>query len=156
MDRISLEPITRELCHRFYKGFENDPAIYMDMGTLKTYIYDVEKVDKYFESQISKDRVVFMIMRIEEPIGEVKLKYIDNIKKECSLGIHLQNDVVKGLGIGTIAERMVLDYAFKELGMKKVYADAVQKNKRSQHVLEKVGFQFVNEDDMFKYYVIER
>jgi len=36
------------------------------------------------------------------------------------------------------------------------HADAVQKNKRSQHVLEKVGFQFVNEDDMFKYYVIER
>lgn len=44
MDRISLEPITRELCHRFYKGFENDPAIYMDMGTFKTYIYDVKKL----------------------------------------------------------------------------------------------------------------
>lgn len=156
MDKISLEPITRELCHRYYKDFENDPAIYMDMGMFKIFTYDVEKVDQYFERQISKDRIVFMIMRNEEPIGEVKLKNIDDTKKECTLGIHLQNDLVKGLGIGTLAERMVLDYAFNELRMKKVYADAVLKNKRSQHVLEKVGFHFVKEDDMFKYYVIER
>jgi len=41
-----------------------------------------------------------MIMRNEEPVGEVKLKNIDYSKKECSLGIHLQNDPVNDQEIG--------------------------------------------------------
>ena len=37
-----------------------------------------------------------------------------------------------------------------------VNADAALKNTRSQHVLEKVGFQYTHEDDTFKYYRCER
>ena len=36
--------------------------------------------------------------------------------------------------------------------MQTVYADAVCRNVRSQHVLEKVGFRFVREDGAFRYY----
>ena len=32
IDQISLCVMTRELCHQLYQGWENDPAIYMDMG----------------------------------------------------------------------------------------------------------------------------
>lgn len=46
--------------------------------------------------------------------------------------------------------------AFDELGMAAVNADTIRKNTRSQHVLEKVGFRFVGEDETFKYYRIER
>ena len=37
-----------------------------------------------------------------------------------------------------------------------VNADTIRKNTRSQHVLEKVGFRFVGEDEAFKYYRIEQ
>lgn len=40
--------------------------------------------------------------------------------------------------------------------MTAVNADAIMKNTRSQHVLEKVGFHLVGEDGAFKYYRIER
>ena len=40
--------------------------------------------------------------------------------------------------------------------MAAVNADAVRKNTRSQHVLEKVGFRLIAEDDLFKYYRMER
>ena len=72
------------------------------------------------------------------------------------MGIHLQNDAVKGKGYGTQAERLILQYAFEELGMVAVNADAALKNTRSQHVLEKVGFRYTHEDDTFKYYRCER
>ena len=36
MKEISLCIMTRELCHELYKGWENDPAIYMDMDLFKT------------------------------------------------------------------------------------------------------------------------
>jgi len=72
------------------------------------------------------------------------------------MGIHLRDDSVKEKGYGTQAERLILKYAFEELGMVAVNADAVLKNTRSQHVLEKVGFRYISEDDTFKYYRYEK
>ena len=68
----------------------------------------------------------------------------------------MQNDAVKGKGYGTQAEHLAVKIAFDELGMTAVNADAIMKNTRSQHVLEKVGFHLVGEDGAFKYYRIER
>ena len=56
----------------------------------------------------------------------------------------------------TRAEQLAIEYAFEKLGMKAVNADTVIKNIRSQHVLEKVGFQFIKEDGDFRFYRIER
>ena len=150
---ITLAPMTRPLCHKFYQGFENDPDIFMDMSCFAPYEYTLERVDQYFEEQQTSDRIVFMVMEGGRPVGEVKLKYINRTAKQCSLGIHLQNDEAKNRGVGTAAERLALEYAFSSLGMETVNADAVLKNKRSQHVLEKVGFVYVREDDTFRYYV---
>ena len=153
---ITLTPITRPLCHELYRGFTNDPDIFMDMTRFAPYEYTPEKADQYYEKQQAPDRIVFMIMEDGRPVGEVKLKYIDRETKQCSLGIHLQNDRAKNRGVGTAAERLALDYAFNVLGLETVNADAVLKNKRSQHVLEKVGFVYVREDDTFRYYVCKR
>ena len=62
----------------------------------------------------------------------------------------------RGKGYGTQAERLAVKTAFDEIGMAAVNADTIRKNTRSQHVLEKVGFRFVGEDETFKYYRIER
>ena len=68
----------------------------------------------------------------------------------------MQNDSVKGHGYGTLAEKLALKYAFEVLGMNAVNADTIIKNTRSGHVLEKVGFRFIEEKDGFRYYRCER
>ena len=45
---------------------------------------------------------------------------------------------------------------FYELDIPVLYADTVLTNTRSQHVLEKVGFQFIDEDEKRKHYRIMR
>ena len=55
----------------------------------------------------------------------------------------MQNDSYKGKGYGTTAEKLAVEYAFSELGMTAVNADTIIKNKRSQHILEKIGFEFL-------------
>ena len=152
MNEISLCIMTRELCHELFQGWENDPAIYMDMAAFSTYQYDKAQVDRYFESKQDPSRVLFAIMKDGRPIGELQLKQIDREKKECTLSIHMQNDAVKGHGYGTWAERLALQYAFDTLGMVAVNADTILKNTRSQHVLEKIGFQYVREENGFQYY----
>lgn len=153
---ITLRIMTRELCHQFYRTFETDPAIYMDMSLFAPYVYDEEAVDRRFAAQQRPDRVALLAMLGDEPVGEVILKSIDREKQECSLSIHMANDSVKNRGFGTMAERLAVRYAFEELDLLAVNADAVRKNIRSQHVLEKVGFRQVGEDETFLYYRCER
>ena len=89
-------------------------------------------------------------------IGEVLLKHIDPEKMECALGIHLQNDSVKGRGYGTQAERRTLDRAFDRLEMKAVNADVPVTNPRSAHAAEKAGFRFLRQEGGYRYCRAER
>lgn len=155
MTEIALKPMTRELFHTLYCGFENDPDIYMDMQYYTQYVYNSEKVDERFDSLQTPERVVFAVMLDEAPIGEVQLKRINRERNDCTLSIHLQNDTVKNRGFGTQAEKLAVRYAFEVLKLDAVNADAVLKNTRSQRVLEKAGFTFTREDEMFRYYRIE-
>lgn len=152
MKEIFLCIMTRELCHELFHDWENDPAIYSDMDLFTPYHYNKDAVDKYFDSKQDSSRILFAIMRDGKPIGELQLKQINMESRECTLSIHMQNDAVKGRGYGTCAEKSALRYAFDVLGMAAVNADTVAKNTRSQHVLEKVGFQYTGERDGFKYY----
>lgn len=149
---ISLCVMTRALCHELFKNWENDPDIYSDMELFQPYQYDKDAVDRYFDSKQNPSRIVFAIMKAGRPIGELQLKQIDPESRECTLSIHMQNDAVKGRGYGTCAEKLALEYAFDVLDMAAVNADTVIKNVRSQHVLEKIGFRFIEERDGFRYY----
>lgn len=156
MDAIRLEKMTRALCHELYRGWVNDASIYMDQSAFKPFTYSEAAVDRYFDARNEPSRLLFAIMLGDRPIGELQLKRIDWEKAECTLSMHMQSDAVKNKGYGTQAERLAVRHAFEELGMAAVNADAVLKNVRSQHVLEKVGFRLVGEDGMFRYYRIEQ
>lgn len=125
---------------------------YMDMSLFHKYQYDAATVDRYYDAKQIPSRILFAIMKEGKPIGELQLKQIDLQKKECTLSIHMRNDAVKGKGYGSAAEQLALQYAFTVMGMVVVNADTVIKNARSQHVLEKVGFQFVKEENGFRFY----
>ena len=156
MDNVYLCIMTRELCHKFYKNFENDPDIFMDMDLFSEYKYNEDAVDRYFDLKQEPTRILFAIMKDDEPIGELHLKNIDHNSKECTLSIHMQNDFVKGYGYGTYAEELALKYAFDDLGMDAVNADTIVKNTRSQYVLEKIGFKYIKEENGFRYFRFER
>ncbi len=153
---IRLQRMTRELCHELFKGWENDKATFMDMSSFKPFVYREEAVNRYFDSKQKDSRIIFAIMLDGKPIGELQLKEVDMYNKECSMSIHLQNDSFKGKGYGTEAERLALKYAFEELGMNTIYADTVIKNVRSQHILNKLGFEFYRADGDFKFYRLEK
>lgn len=153
---ITLHEITKELWHEFYKGLEFDPATFPDADAFVHYQYDAEKVAQDFEKKSKAvDRKEFIIMCKEKVVGNLHLKHIDNEKKVCELAIHMMNDSCKNKGYGTQAERLALEYAFETLKMQTVFADAITKNTRSQHVLEKVGFCQIKEDDEYKYYRLD-
>ena len=149
---VRLQPMDTQMCHDLYRDFVNDPAV----GHYYEFQYDPAWVDAYYDRNQSGDRQLFGIVLEGRILGEIKLKDIDRESKTCRMGIHLQNDSVKGQGYGTQAERLILRHAFAQMDMQTVFADAVLGNSRSRHVLEKVGFRVVGQDDTFVYYRCDR
>lgn len=157
---VCLKKMTKAMLFEMYDGFEYDPATFMDMADFYEYSskkVSPEQVEKFYgKIERESDAVYFAILHDGAVIGDTALRHIDEEKRECELSIHLKNDSVKGKGFGTEAEKLAIEYAFSELGMKTVLADCILKNTRSQHILEKLGFRFVSEEDGFKKYRLER
>ena len=149
---IYLVKMTKPLQRQFFWGFSNDPDIYLDMSRFAEYSYCEADSDAHWEKQQKLGRIHMAVMLDQMPIGEVILKEINTETGQCTLSIHMQNDSFKNRGYGTQAEMLTLEYAFTVLNMETVFADAIHKNKRSQHVLEKVGFQITGSDEQFVYY----
>lgn len=138
------------------KGFVLDPALFADPAAYRPYVFEESTCDAYFERHRQLGRVHLAIMLDDAPIGEIVLKKIDHKLKHCTMGITMQSDQYKNRGYGTQSETLALAYAFSEMGMETVYADSLLGNYRSQHVLEKVGFQETHRDDCFIYYMCEK
>lgn len=149
---IRLCKMTKELARQYFKHFELDPDLFMDTSKFQPYIYSAEKSDATVERYQQLGRVYLAIMLDEEPIGEVILKHIDHETKHCTLGISMRSDAYKNKGYGTQAEILTLKYVFNEQEMVTVFADALLKNTRSRHVLQKAGFTETHRDDTFCYY----
>lgn len=149
---ISLQPYTLERCHAFWKEYVSDPAMWE-----WDYTYDQEAINSYYQKKVMDEtRRFFAVCYNEKTVGEIQLKYIDFDKRCGTMSIAFANDQYKNHGWGTEAEQLLVKHAFEELGLDTVYADCVHRNKRSQHVLEKVGFQYMHEDDILRYYVLKR
>ena len=157
---ISIEPMTREQMHEMYQGFTMDSSIFDDMELFeqaKDYVYVPNKVDMLYEMRTSEEGShLFAILMDEVVIGEVGLRHYNDETKDCELSIHMKNDYYKGKGFGTYAEKLAIDYAFDVLGAESIFAESLKKNKRSQHILEKLGFRYTGDSEGFRQYRLEK
>ena len=152
---ITLTPMTARMYHAFFRDYQNDADLYLDKSEFREYTYDRKTVDAYIQRQIALKRLPFAIMYGDEMVGELRF-YDIKPHESAALGITMKSSQYKDRGFGTQAERLAIDYAFHKLDIPVLYADAVLTNTRSQHVLEKVGFQLISQDARRKYYWISR
>lgn len=135
---IYLFKMTKSLLRQFFQSFSNDPDLFSDMSRFTEYIYHEADVDAYWERQQQLGRVHLAVMLEREPIGEIILKNIDSGKG--TLSIHMKNDAVKNRGYGTQAEILALDYAFQDLKLQTVFADAIHKTYEANMFWKKSDF----------------
>lgn len=148
---IKLEPYTRERCHEMYKRYKADPVM-----THYEFNYDKDLIDAMYNTKVfDQTRRFFAITKDGKTIGEIQLKYINFEKRYGTLSIVLTDDSVKNKGYGTEAESLILKFAKDELSLKTVFADTVKRNERSRHVLEKLGFEYIQSDEIMDYYKMD-
>jgi RimJ/RimL family protein N-acetyltransferase len=93
----------------------------------------------------------------DDPLGYIFLNNINQINRNCSLGIVIGDINQRGKGIGTEAIELISGYAFKTLNLNKVTVEVVEKNVNAVNLYKKLGFleegklkqQYFSDDQYF-------
>lgn len=73
-------------------------------------------------------------------IGNIKLDNFDWISRTCELGLLIGNKNYWGKGIGYEVCKLVLEYAFSDLNVRKVLLAVYENNPAAIHLYKKLGF----------------
>ncbi|MBM4447576.1 MAG: GNAT family N-acetyltransferase [Chloroflexi bacterium] len=128
-----------------------------DLPTLAAWINDREQVlfnapykpvhegqhKAWFESMQNRNDIVIFGIRLlksNKLIGTCQLHSIDHIHRSAELQIRLGEVAERGHGYGTEAVRLLLDFAFKDLNLNRVYLHVFATNAAALRTYEKVGF----------------
>jgi RimJ/RimL family protein N-acetyltransferase len=100
----------------------------------------------WFERMLAaqgKDRYFFVICLFEsdQPIGTIGLFDLDHLNGSAGMGIFIGEKSLWGHGYGTDAHNALLDFAFGELRLERVWLDVYDFNPRAQRSYEKCGFR---------------
>lgn len=117
--------------------------------------YTSEYIKRWIEFHNSNPEELLLVvedMIFRKLIGHVGLYKIDKIARKTEFGILIADDDSRGKGYGTKATKLMVDYAFKTLGMHKVTAEVISENAPSIAMFKKCGFKVDGclRDDVFK------
>mgnify|MGYP001266305344 CR=1 FL=1 len=78
--------------------------------------------------------------RTVELVGVCRLMFIDFESRICELGIYIGNKSFRGRGIGEKAILLLLNIAFRDLKLRKVFLKVNNSNKPAVNLYKKIGF----------------
>ncbi len=75
-----------------------------------------------------------------EHIGNIYLRKVDWIARNAEMGIFIGVSAERGKGLGAAAIQLLVDHAFRDLGLRRLYSFILSDNERSIKVFSKCGF----------------
>lgn len=131
-------PIAADIEARLALG--NDPEIHRMFGGSREQLVPMT-IDgaRRWLSRIADHPHAWVIAR-EQLIGEIRLDRVDLTDRRASLAIGIVDPRALGQGYGTEAIRLVLGYAFQDLGLHRVSVRVLAYNGRAIRAYEKCGF----------------
>lgn len=137
---VRLEPLTAAVLADYLAAIE-DPEATRLTGTHAT--FTPEDIEKWLRTRSDHhDRADWAILRAEDGafLGEAVLNDLDPDNGSASYRVWLAGPNVFGHGYGTEVTRMIIDYAFGQVGLHRLALEVFEHNPRAQHVYEKCGF----------------
>lgn len=133
-----LEPDDAELVHRWYE----DVRFRTTMGESPTSLARRRRRYEDATTRHDDDLYRFVICRIVDdvPVGRADLFLIDRTNGSCGFGLGVGDPALRGQGLGTDAVNALVDFAFGELRMERVWLDTEASNARAQATYRRAGF----------------
>lgn len=126
------------------QAWENDPENFMDTGALNPLPEDF--FQRYILSsnrqitETGSQSLGIFLPEDKNPIGYINLYNFDPIHRRVALGFYVSQGH-RGKGIASQAIQQILTFAWNELRCEQVYAEVLDTNLASQHLLSHLGFE---------------
>ncbi len=149
---LTIEPYSLWHCRRFLSLYQSDPA-----AGGESFCFSEQAADRRF-SRLEGDRTrrVFAICLRGQTVGELQLRELDLGAGCATLSAAIAREELRGRGIGAAAVELLLERAFLGMGLRAVFADALEGNLRSLAMLRKVGFEEMSRHDGSVYLRLSR
>ena len=126
--------------------------------------YDIpleyEKTLSWFKNIKQRtDRYDAVIEADGVPVGLIGLLSIDKVNRKAEYYISMGEMSYKGKGVASVASRIIIDYAFDELKLNKIYLYTETQNQVAQRLFEKVGFVkegYLIQDMIYRGRIVDR
>lgn len=138
---VYLRPMTCEDTDRIV-AWRNQKAVRRNF--IYQELFTRESHEHWIHTMVETGRVVQMIICETEgkrPVGSVYLRDIDRQHKKAEYGIFIGGEGARGKGYGTMAARLMIRYAFEELGLHRLFLRAFADNGQAIRSYEKAGFE---------------
>lgn len=139
---VKIRPMTEADTANIVK-WRNTPSVY-EHFIYRTPLTEEAHLNWLHNRVETGDVAQFIIVDTEsgKDVGSVYFRDIDREHQKCEYGIFIGEDCCRGKGIGSTAAKLALDYAFKELGMNRVFLRVFADNKQAIRSYEKAGFKY--------------
>jgi len=139
---IYLAAMEREHCRLLYETMEYD---FKNPTQPLHPSYSIQSADEWYDD-IKKWRIeqtyvsLGIFLHTGEIIGDIALQEIDKLSRCCTIGMAMAKIEHRNRGYGQQAMRLIIDYAFNNMGLERVAADTWETNISAQKMLERLGF----------------
>ncbi|MFW9784002.1 MAG: GNAT family N-acetyltransferase [Candidatus Heimdallarchaeota archaeon] len=142
-ERIDLVAQVSNWANLYVKWF-NNPRV--RRYARHEFPHTFEDIKKWFEGTPwvgVRDFIVFVIYyKLDKcPIGDIGLNRINWINRNANIFATIGEPAYWGKGIVGEAAKLLIDYAFTELNLHKIFASIYNPNQRSLRAAEKLGFK---------------
>lgn len=140
---VQLAAVQREYLPRYVEWLNDwEVTQYLMPGTAVPFSLDDEN-DWFEQQRKEKDSYVFAILALPDLklIGNCGLHRVDLKNRSGIFGIFIGDKSYWNKGCGTDATRLLLRFAFEELGLNRVELEVYDFNPRAIRAYEKAGFR---------------
>ena len=124
--------------------WRNDPVIIANLGAPFRFVNkEVDEVwlDAYTKSRANNVRLSIIDKSTDLPVGAVYLLGIDWVSRSGEFAIWIGEIEAQGKGCGSFASKAMLNHAFNDLNLNRVFLTVLPDNKKALNLYERIGFQ---------------
>jgi len=113
------------------------------MAGMNPYPKNSWQIEKWWESSLSNSSSLLLAVRTREEkkyVGNIELTEIDLKNRNAQLGIIIGDRDYRQQGHGLDAVNTLVDFAFKEMNLHRVFARVLAFNQPAQQMFKKAGF----------------
>lgn len=140
---IYLRPLRRADLDGAYLAWLNDPEVtrYLESGVFPQ---TREQLETFYDAVTrASDQVIVAVVdrETDKHIGNVKLGPIHWVHRKATFGILIGERAWWGRGVGQEATRLMVEYAFRQLNLRRIDLGVYADHAAAVRVYEKLGFK---------------